>query len=177
MAWSCGANSYGAIGTGSSSSIYTPVQILTDVEAVFAGYEHSFFIKTDNTLWACGANHNNDYADDSFGYSNYSPVQISSGVASAYAGDGYSFYITTEGDLYAIGYNQSFRLGTGGLNDDNLTDYELVAEEVEAVYGSEYYYSLIKKTDGTVWGAGSNYYCQFGNSDEDLEYTEFTLLF
>ncbi len=175
--FSCGSNSYGRLGTGNSGSEDEPVEIMNDVNSIYAGYKHSLFIKTDNTLWACGYNDYNNYADDSFGYSNYTPILIASGVASAFVGDGYSFYITAAGELYAIGNNSYNRLGAGDGYSSYLTNYQLITDEADAVFGSVRNYSLLLKQDGTLWGAGTNYYGQLGSADEELEYTEFTLLF
>jgi uncharacterized repeat protein (TIGR02543 family) len=62
--WATGDNSAYQFGNGTSSSVKKPIQVASDVAAVFAGgnsngtstWAPTFIVKTDGTLWATGAN-------------------------------------------------------------------------------------------------------------------------
>jgi alpha-tubulin suppressor-like RCC1 family protein len=62
--WACGYNGYGNLGNGTTTQIFTPVQIagLSGITAISApsngsgGRMSSLFLKNDGTVWACGDN-------------------------------------------------------------------------------------------------------------------------
>src|ERR1700752_2620884 len=69
---SWGNNSNGQLGVGDTIDRHTPVQVntLTGIIAVAGGGElpttrtiHSLFLKSDSTVWACGANANGQLGD------------------------------------------------------------------------------------------------------------------
>ena len=57
--WMCGANNYGQLGNGKSGPgkrEAAPVQVMSDVEAVNTGSNHTMVLTKDGTLWAFGDN-------------------------------------------------------------------------------------------------------------------------
>lgn len=66
--WGCGINLSGELGLGTVNLQYlTPIQItaVTGTNAIFAGKNTSFFLKSDNTIWSTGYNNNGELGDGS----------------------------------------------------------------------------------------------------------------
>ena len=61
--WAWGANSYGQLGDGTTSSKENPIKIMDNVASVSAGFGQSLAIKTDGVLWAWGNNENGKLGD------------------------------------------------------------------------------------------------------------------
>jgi hypothetical protein len=73
---SFGYNFSGQLGDGLRPRARSiPRAILTDVEAVFAGYDHSFALKKDGTLWGFGDNSYSELGDTGEN-GHTSPLQI-----------------------------------------------------------------------------------------------------
>jgi len=163
--WAAGRNDQGQLGDDPASLAYTsdgqPQQVagVTDVAAVAAGSNHSFFIKTDGTLWAMGDNTGGKLGNRNT-TDQYAPVQIATGVAAVAAGVDHSLYITTGGSLYVMGSNTQGQLGTSSYTNTPV----LVATGVKAVAAGDYF-SLYLKTDGKLYGMGQNSSGQLGQGD------------
>jgi len=163
--WGAGRNDQGQLGVDPTTLAYTsdgqPRQVagVTDVATVVAGSNHSFFIKTDGTLWAMGDNTGGKLGNRNT-TDQYAPVQIATGVAAVAAGVDHSLYVTTSGDLYAMGSNTHGQLGTSSYTTTPM----LVATGVKAVAAGDYF-SLYLKTDGTLYGMGQNSSGQLGQGD------------
>ena len=57
--WACGSNGNGELGLGDTSGRSTFTQITTnadDAKTFYCSYYHTFMLKTDGSLWVCGAN-------------------------------------------------------------------------------------------------------------------------
>lgn len=64
-----------------------------------------------------------------------------------------SFILTQDNSLLVAGYNAHYQAGAGATTQ--IDTWTPVLTEVAAVAGNQYH-TLALKTDGTVWGAGSN---------------------
>ena len=174
--WAWGANSSGQLGTSNTTSRSSPVQVGSDTnwsKAEQTGYA-ALLLKNNGTLWFTGLN---DYGQaagriSSVG-SNLSPIQIGTdtnwatrraSIAAAYA----SFGVKTTGSIWAWGNNTSGQLG---LNDTNnrslptqvggLTNWTAISHS----YAAGVRRVLSTKTNGTIWGWGSNSFGQLGLGD------------
>ena len=58
--WGCGWNNYGQLGLENNSNKTTFIQITTntdDIKQIYCGFDYTFILKNDDTLWGCGRNY------------------------------------------------------------------------------------------------------------------------
>lgn len=112
--WAWGSNGAGQVGSGVSSSISVPIQVLTSVESIGAGNSCSYAVRMDGTLWAWGYNDYGQLGDGST-TDRLTPVQIvgQTAVAHTSGGWGHSLFQRADGSLWASGSNSNGELGDG----------------------------------------------------------------
>jgi alpha-tubulin suppressor-like RCC1 family protein len=136
-------------------------------KAAAASSDHSLFLRSDNTLWACGYNNNGQLGDNTTA-TRLSPVKIMSDVLSMEAGYGYSLIIKTDESLWACGANNLGQFGNG-----TTTGQTSPAEVMSGIKGVSAYdnFSLILKKDGTLLACGYNDNGQLGLGDNNERHT------
>ena len=177
--YSWGWNNKGQLGqnddTGDGKS--SPIQIGSDTTWNHGchGSNSSVAVKTDGTLWAWGYNASGELGlNNKTDYS--SPVQIGSGTdwATAYGSHAFSQYnvhsIKTDGTLWSWGYN-----GFGQLGQNSQSENVTYSSPVQipgttwttsiGLLNGEDRFVLVGKTDGTIWGWGSNIQGQLGQNN------------
>lgn len=163
--WACGTNIYGVLGDGSGAPQYSPVQVaISDVKAIAAGDLYSLFLKTDGTVWGCGQNEAGQLGDGTSNTNRSVPVQAQiSDVASISAGYRHSLFVKTNGTAWACGSNYNYEYGNS-TNTPQTTPVQIMSgvSAISASGNGVESISLLVKTDGTVWGAGSNNWGQLG---------------
>lgn len=174
--WAWGDNSAGQLGIGTSggrAALFDenydksfPVQIMSNVAAVSAGYWHTMAIKTDGTLWAWGLNGAGQFGNGTTDSSSV-PVQVMSGVAAVSTGEHYSMVIKTDGTLWAFGQNNFGQLGNGSTTDNSVPNSVpiKIMSNVKEVSASKSH-TMALKTDGTLWAWGWNMYGQLGDGNK-----------
>jgi len=168
--WATGYNGSGELGNGTTTNVSTPVEIFTSgVIAVSSGGDgtggYTMILKSDGSLWATGEN-----ASGQLGIGNYTnvstPVRVfSSGVQSVSAGGEHTMILKTDGSLWATGYNGFGALGTGDTNTV-CSPVEILTSGVVAVAASRHIqqgFTMILKTDGSLWATGYNFDGELGN--------------
>jgi len=165
----CGANS-GALGDGTALQRNSPVLVLglSDITAICAGAGHSLFLRSDGTVWGCGANSTGQLGDGTL-IVRHTPVQVSglSDIASVSAGRGHSLFLKSDGTVWACGENDRGQLGNGDLTGENQNVPFQIAEltDVLSVFAS-WWYSMILRNDGSVWGFGTNLHGELGDGSQ-----------
>jgi alpha-tubulin suppressor-like RCC1 family protein len=173
--WMWGNGGSGQMGNNSGISNSIPLQTVaggTNWKQISVGQLQVAAIKTDGTLWQWGRNDNGQLGDGTIS-ERTSPVQnmtsatnwseVSAGLRTTHA-------VKTDGTLWSWGQSSRGELGNGDGN--NLpksspvqtiaggTNWASVYSKTETVYGI--------KTDGTLWGWGSNNSGQLGRYEQEL---------
>ena len=172
--WACGNNSNRQLGLGDSTNRTTFTQVTTnvnnDVKQVASGYNCTFIVKNDGSLWTCG------YTSDAFGLgittstakSTFTQVttNINNDVEQVSCGENHAFIIKNDGSLWACGVNGNGELGLGD-NTDRSTFTQVttnVNNDVKQVSCGSYS-TFILKNDGSLWSCGYNYSGHLGLDD------------
>jgi alpha-tubulin suppressor-like RCC1 family protein len=157
--WMWGANTFGAVGDGTTAHRSSPVQIGVDTD--WTELTRTTFstaaIKTDGTLWTWGRNDFGQLGDNTL-VNKSSPVQTVAGGTNwkqVSAGDSHIAAVKTDGTLWAWGNNGTGRLGLDDLVSRSSpvqvgadTDWD----EVHCGFNN----TFALKTDGTLWAWGGN---------------------
>jgi alpha-tubulin suppressor-like RCC1 family protein len=117
--WAWGNNASGQLGINQPNFGYpypVPRQVtgLTGVVAVAAGFEHTFAIKNDGTVWAWGSNGSGQLGNGTTA-SEIAPMQVTNftGFVAVAAGFDFTVALKSDGTVWACGLNQSGELGSG----------------------------------------------------------------
>ena len=165
--WTCGSNSYGQLGDGTTTKRETPYKLMDDVVSVSAGYGITAFVRKDGTLWTCGKN---DYGQlgDNTKNNRLCPVKVMDNVSSVSASIDYMLVVRNDKTLWACGCNSSGQLCDGTTKDKTKLTY--IMDNVESVitsHGGLGLCSFIIKTDGSLWSCGYNEGGMLGNGTSE----------
>jgi alpha-tubulin suppressor-like RCC1 family protein len=171
--WAWGNNASGQVGDNSTTNRLTPVRVTpaapvypSTFKAVAAGTNHSLALRNDGTVWAWGAN-----IDGQLGTGNTTsslvPVQVvglppSLTVSAITAGQGFSAVLLSDGTVRVWGRADQGQLGNDD-DADSLTPIEPIGlgdNVISLTAGDNHILAL--KSDGTVWGWGSNFSGELG---------------
>lgn len=170
--WSWGRNACGLLGDGTEICRSSPVQEVTSSTNwcdVSSGRSFSLGIKSDGTLWGWGANTNNEIGAG-ISTSRSSPsreILNATNWCQVSAGYQHTLALKTNGTLWGAGRNLS---GSLGNNIDNGSCYSSFIQEITngtswCLVDGDRYSSRAIKTDGTLWGWGSNFYGRYATGD------------
>jgi alpha-tubulin suppressor-like RCC1 family protein len=139
---------------------------MSNVASVFASGDWAFAIKSDGTLWAVGVN-----SSGQLGLGNYTSqttftqvpgITNAEYVATSSLGH-FSILLESDGTVWATGSNNSGQFGDGTTTGrDEFTQIgSLGSDNVSIAAGGDT--TMVLKSDGTVWGSGSNTYGMIGD--------------
>jgi len=124
-----------------------------------AGYQHSFAIMYDGSLWAWGANDRGQLGYGSTAWWSYNPVKIMENVVTvstgSYWGGGRSYAITDDNTLWTWG--GPHQLGSGAVQ---YSPVKFMDNVIDIARGNGH--SMAVTADGGLWVWGSNYSGQLG---------------
>jgi alpha-tubulin suppressor-like RCC1 family protein len=171
--WTMGYDYYGALGDGNylTSSPYgtnQPEEVVTNGVTAIAAGDETLFLKSDSSLWGMGYDGYGELGTNVSLKTNR-PVQIATNVIAIAAGWGdETLFLKSDGSLWGMGNDQNGQLGDGhyittspyGTNQPE----EIVSNGVTAI-SAGFDHSLFLKSDGSLWGMGSDGYGQLGDGN------------
>ncbi|HEX3018909.1 MAG TPA: immunoglobulin domain-containing protein [Chitinispirillaceae bacterium] len=119
---------------------------------ISAGGNHSLFLKSDNSVWACGANVSGQLGDGTT-TNRLKIIKMMDSVRNISAGYDHSLMLKTDGSLWACGANGYGQLGDGTVTS-RLSPVKIMDNVKNISAGSSF--SLILRTDGSLWACGAN---------------------
>ena len=149
----------------------------SDIKQIACGYDCTFILKTNGSLWSCGNNYYGQLGlNDTTQRTTFTQVtaNINNDVKQIACGEYHTIILKTNGTLWGCGLNGSGQLGLGDTNPRYT--FERIANNInndvkEVICGSNH--TFILKNDGSLWGCGYNNYYQLGLGN-DTNKTSFT---
>jgi len=179
--WAAGRNDNGQLGDGTTKDRSNPVQVTNadgsefgGVANVFAGYNHTAYLKSDGTVWATGYNNWGQLGNGEINSQQTNPVQAInadgtnlSGVVDISVGVYHTVYLKSDGTVWAVGRNNFGQLGDG-TTTDRPNPVQVMNADGTALSGvvgisAGVYHTVYLKSDGTVWATGFNNWGQLGD--------------
>jgi alpha-tubulin suppressor-like RCC1 family protein len=116
--WTWGGNQSGQLGYdtgGGSSPDPALVPGLSGITQITAGYQVSYALRSDGTVWAWGDNQHGELGNGAAGAPSPVPVQVSglAGVTQLAAGFEFALALRSDGTVWGWGADQQSVLGTG----------------------------------------------------------------
>jgi|GEM_PF-1080680 len=176
--WAWGNQLDGRLGNGAiSGSIYTPVRVATQTQHmgytwnyVSAGFDFSFAIRNDGTLWAWGRGNGNRLG---VGDTRRRDIPYQVGTDSSWesvsAGNAHTLAIRTDGSLWAWGSGTNGRLGQGSQsNISTPTQIGTASDWISVSAGNTHSVGIRGdrsniEEGGTLWAWGANANGRLGN--------------
>ena len=119
---------------------------------------NTLILKNDGTLWGCGQNNYSQLGlgDTSNRHTFTQITTNTNNIKSIYCGDYHTFILKNDGTLYGCGRNDYGQLGLGDRVDrTTFTQITTNIDNIKSVYCGGFF-TLILKSDGTLWGTGYN---------------------
>lgn len=177
--WAWGNNSSGILLNDDiiSTPIFGRVKIMDNVSAISMYYtlgSYALAIKTDGSLWAWGENYNGQLGNGTT-ENQHTPIKVMDDVVSVSTYNKHTIVVKSDGSLWSWGF-QGFSgqiLGNGGGGNarqggrgENSPPIQTIPvkimDDVASVSTADSH-TMAVKTDGSLWGWGSNTYGQLGN--------------
>ncbi len=167
--WGVGENDQGGLGDG-THDVYADktnfVKIMEDVKSVATGLQTSFILKSDGTLWVTGSNSSGMLGDPSISPYIWNPQQLMSNVIQVSTGLFHSMILKNDGTLWSAGQNAYGAMGSPDTDSTNkITTHIQIMSDIASVSCSDRDNTFMIKTDGSLWGTGSNSEGQLGLDD------------
>ncbi|MDL0416785.1 hypothetical protein QQP00_15850 [Clostridioides difficile] len=177
--WVTGLNNSGQLGTGNTSQLQKFTKISIDnVKKIACGRSHVLILKNDNSIWGAGAGYYLGIGTtSSTGITSFTKVPIDD-VRDIACGYECSIILKNDNSIWGAGANHSGQLGKTSNNSVEKYFIELSinkAVKVKEIYCG-IYHTLILKTNGELYGCGSNTQGQLGRRISTDKLEQFTLI-
>jgi alpha-tubulin suppressor-like RCC1 family protein len=167
--WAVGNNGQGQLGKGNVTNYNNIVQIgslTTWSTAACGGQGHTIAVKTDGTLWTWGYNFQGQLGLGDSGYytNRSSPTQVGAITTwlNVAGGNTHTLAIKVDGTLWSFGNNSAGQLGLSDTtNRSSPVQVGSLTTWKTAALGANNF-SMVLKTNGTLWMWGSNGSGQLG---------------
>ena len=164
--FTCGANSFGQLGTGDLSERENPTKLpqLPSIKLVSLGNYHSLLLDSQGKVWSFGSN---IYGQLGLGPSIEKEnvptlIQNLPIILSIAAGYCHSLFLDENGFVWSCGLNENGQLGTGETNNVFFARKIPNLHHIKSVYAGGGF-SLFLDANGSLWVCGSNECCQSGS--------------
>jgi len=98
---------------------------------------------------------------------------IDGGVKGVVGGYYHTVVLKTDGTVMTTGNNKNGQLGSGSTEKNQFRFVEAIKGVQEIGGGCCCYHSIVRKQDGTLWGAGDNTESQLGIGSENVKNLDF----
>ena len=154
-----------------SGDVNDPIQLgsSSNWASVSVGAGFTLAIKTDGTLWTWGINNHGQLGDGTTTDRN-SPAQIGSSTnwASVSAAEFHSAGIKTDGTFWVWGTNFHGQHGDGSTTIDKTVPTQIGTGTSWVLVVASAHNTILKRSDGTLWGAGAGGNGQLGTLTSGL---------
>ena len=142
---------------------------------ISCGNSHTFILKNDGTVWACGWNDSGQLGIGNFiNQKSFCEIKDISDIKQIACGDSHTFILKNDGTIWGCGYNYYGQLGMDGTSDRSTFEQVPNISNVKQI-DCGINYTFILKDDNSIWCTGQGSFGRLGLGDsEDKE--EFTLV-
>ena len=161
-AYALGDNRWNKISPAATTTYPTPVKIMDNARAVFAGEHSSFILDNNNDLYYIGWRNINNFVT---GAGNGKPNKVMSNVESVSMQDEHALIITVDNKCYGWGLNSHGQALPGSTSLQSSP--QLLGSDI-AMAGAGSWFSCILQTNGDmiVWGKNTGGISATGTSSE-----------
>jgi alpha-tubulin suppressor-like RCC1 family protein len=168
--WGVGSNmAFGQLGDGTETDHYTVTQLSPDTswQQIRCGDYYAFAIKNNGTLWGTGNNNHGQLGIGStISYMNtFTQVGTATNWKQIATGNSFVIALKTDGTMWGWGQNNGYQMGNASCCSDRRSPAQIgTATDWKMVEASDTGTGIAIKTNGTIWGWGSNSSGIIGNS-------------
>lgn len=146
--------------TATPKPTVTPIPLI--ISQVSAGYDRTFIIADDNSLWGSGYNSmGKTGADKSKEIEIKTPIKIMDDVLMiSPGGSAFNMVLKTDNSLWGFGANYTMIMGAENTASEYKTPVKIMDDVMQVSAGKDHVLAI--KTDNTLWSWGTNTYRQLG---------------
>ena len=160
--WGWGSSSWGNLSTNNGNEGEpNPIQIgiLNDWNKIYLGGSRTFAIKNNGTLWGCGSNQNGALGVNSStqNFTSFQQITTATNWIKVASASFFTIALKADGTIWGWGRNDNYQTGNtpATLNQPIPIQIGTDADWIDIATGPNDT-SFAIKSDGTIWGWGSN---------------------